>query len=148
MPSEGLFPGSPPAMTAATDGDAWIAAMLEVERALALAEERAGVVPAGTATSVSEAASYFASRAALSDAAPALVRLAAQIGTRFGVVVSQKLVAQSVPLIGAAGGAAINYAFADHFQTIARGHFTVLRLERRYGARIIRAEYERMRTGA
>ncbi|MGQ0443577.1 MAG: EcsC family protein [Beijerinckiaceae bacterium] len=99
------------------------------------------------AKSVSEAASYFADRAALSDAAPALVRLAAQIGTRFGVAVSQKLVAQSVPLIGAAGGAAINYAFADHFQTLARGHFTVLRLERRYGARIIRAEYERMRRG-
>jgi hypothetical protein len=97
------------------------------------------------AKSVTEAASYFAGRAALSDAAPALVRLVAQIGTRFGVVVSQKLVAQSVPLIGAAGGAAINYAFADHFQTLARGHFTVLRLERRYGARIIHAEYERMR---
>jgi len=99
------------------------------------------------AKSVTEAASYLAGRAAASEAAPALVRLVAQIGTHFGVVVSQKLVAQSVPLIGAAGGAAINYAFADHFQTIARGHFTVLRLERRYGARIIRAEYERMRRG-
>jgi hypothetical protein len=99
------------------------------------------------AKSVTEAASYLAGRAS-SEAAPALVRLVAQIGTHFGVVVSQKLVAQSVPLIGAAGGAAINYAFADHLQTIARGHFTVLRLERRYGARIIRAEYERMRRGA
>jgi hypothetical protein len=99
------------------------------------------------AKSVTEAASYLAGRASASEAAPALVRLVAQIGARFGVVVSQKLVAQSVPLIGAAGGAAINYAFADHFQTIARGHFTVLRLERRYGARIIRAEYERIRRG-
>lgn len=99
------------------------------------------------AKSVTEAASYLAGRAAANEAAPALVRLVAQIGARFGVVVSQKLVAQSVPLIGAAGGAAINYAFADHFQTIARGHFTVLRLERRYGARIIRAEYERIRRG-
>lgn len=99
------------------------------------------------AKSVSEAASYLSGRAALSDAAPALVRLVAQIGARFGVVVSQKLVAQSVPLIGAAGGAAINYAFADHFQSVARGHFTVLRLERRYGAPIIRAEYERIRRG-
>ncbi|MGH6850710.1 MAG: EcsC family protein [Methylocella sp.] len=99
------------------------------------------------AKSVSEAASYLAGRAAASEAAPALVRLVAQIGTRFGMVVSQKLVAQSVPLIGAAGGAAINYAFTDHFQTIARGHFTVLRLERRYGARVIRAEFEQMRRG-
>src|ERR1700737_2189280 len=97
------------------------------------------------AKSVTEAASYLSGRGVVNEFAPALVRLVAQIGNYFGVVVSQKLVAQSVPLIGAAGGAAINYAFADHFQTIARGHFTVLRLERRYGARIIRAEYERMR---
>ena len=86
------------------------------------------------AKSVTEAASYLAGRRAVREVAPALVRLVAQIGSHFGAAVSQKLVAQSVPLLGAAGGAAINYAFADHFQTIARGHFTVLRLERRYGA--------------
>ena len=72
------------------------------------------------------------------------MRLVAQIGNHFGVVVSQKLVAQSVPLIGGAGGAAINYAFADHFQTIACGHFTILRLERQYGVGVVRAEYERL----
>ncbi|MCI0598084.1 MAG: EcsC family protein [Beijerinckiaceae bacterium] len=100
------------------------------------------------AKSVTEAASYLASRGLAAEAAPALIRFVAQIGTHFGVAVSQKLVAQSVPLIGAAGGAAINYAFADHFQTIARGHFTVLRLERRYGIHVIRAEYDRMRQAA
>ncbi len=100
------------------------------------------------AKTVTEAASYLASRGVASEAAPALLRLVAQIGTYFGAAVSQKLMAQSVPLIGAAGGAAINYAFADHFQTVAHGHFTVLRLERRYGAQIIRAEYGRMRQAA
>jgi EcsC protein family len=100
------------------------------------------------AKSVTEAASYLASRGSVREVAPALVRLVAQISSHFGAAVSQKLMAQSVPLIGAAGGAAINYAFADHFQTIARGHFTVLRLERRYGAPIVRAEYERMQRGA
>jgi EcsC protein family len=99
------------------------------------------------AKSVTEAASYLAGRGAVREVAPALVRLVAQIGSHFGAAVSQKLIAQSVPLLGAAGGAAINYAFADHFQTIARGHFTVLRLERRYGARMIRTEYERIRNG-
>jgi EcsC protein family len=29
-----------------------------------------------------------------------------------------------VPIIGALGGAAVNYAFIDHFQEIARAHFT------------------------
>jgi hypothetical protein len=100
------------------------------------------------AKSVTEAASYLAGRGAVREVAPALVRLVAQIGSHFGAAVSQKLLAQSVPLLGAAGGAAVNYAFADHFQTIARGHFTVLRLERRYGARIVRAEYERIRRDA
>ena len=41
-------------------------------------------------------------------------------------------------------GAAINYVFADHFQTMARGHFAILRLERQYGVGVIRAEYERL----
>jgi EcsC protein family len=100
------------------------------------------------AKSVSEAASFLAGRGAANTAAPAIVQFTAQIGAHFGVAVSQKLAAQCVPLIGAAGGAAINYAFADHFQTIARGHFTVLRLERRYGGRIIRAEYDQMRQAA
>ena len=96
------------------------------------------------AKSVTEAASYLSGRGVLNEVAPALIRLVAQIGSHFGVVVSQKLVAQSVPLIGAAGGAAINYAFADHFQTTARGHFTILRLERQYGVGVVRAEYERL----
>jgi hypothetical protein len=100
------------------------------------------------AKSVTEAASYLAGRGAARDVAPALVRLVAQISSHFSAAVSQKLLAQTVPLIGAAGGAAINYAFADHFQTIARGHFTILRLERRYGASIVRAEYERMQRAA
>jgi hypothetical protein len=102
-------------------------------------------VRAVLASSVSEAVGYLAGRSIASESAPSLVRFVAQIGSHFGIAVSQKLVAQSIPLIGAAGGAAVNYAFVDHFQTIARGHFTVLRLERRYGARIIRAEYEQMR---
>ena len=73
-----------------------------------------------------------------------LVRFIAQISSRFGVVVSQKVAAQAMPLIGAASGAAINYAFVDHFQTLARGHFTVRRLERIYGAGLIRAEFNRL----
>jgi hypothetical protein len=44
------------------------------------------------------------------------------------------------------GGAALNLAFAEHFQDLARGHFTVRRLERVYGADIVRAEYERIKS--
>jgi hypothetical protein len=73
-----------------------------------------------------------------------LVRLIAQIASRFGVVVTQKLAAQAVPIIGALGGAAVNYAFIDHFQEIARAHFAVRRLERRYGKDVIRMDYDKL----
>ncbi len=96
------------------------------------------------AKSVSEAASYVAQKSVVDEAAPVLVRLLGQIAGRFGVVVSQKLAAQAVPLIGAVGGAAVNVAFTDHFQSLAKGHFTVRRLERLYSPEIVRAEYERI----
>ena len=73
-----------------------------------------------------------------------LVRLIAQIASRFGVAVTQKLAAQAVPVIGALRGAAVNYAFIDHFQEVARAHFVVRRLERRYGKETVRAAYDRL----
>ncbi len=96
------------------------------------------------AKSVSEAARFVVERGLAEESAPVILRLVSQIATRFGIVVSQKIAAQAVPLIGAAGGGAVNYAFIDHFQTIAQGHFTVRRLERLYGPEIVRAEYDRL----
>ena len=66
------------------------------------------------------------------------------MASRFGVVVTQKVAAQAVPVIGALGGAAVNYAFIEHFQDVARGHFTVRRLERAYGKDVVRTEYDRL----
>jgi hypothetical protein len=97
------------------------------------------------AKTVSDSASFILHHGLASETAPVLVRLVAQIAARFGVVVSEKLAAQAVPVIGAFGGAAVNLAFVEHFQTIARGHFTVRRLERAYGADVVRFEYERLR---
>jgi hypothetical protein len=51
------------------------------------------------------------------------------------------MAAQSVPVIGAAGGALINILFIDHFQDMARGHFIVRRLERKYGEESVEATY-------
>ena len=107
-----------------------------------LSESGYFAVRAVLAKSVSEAARYVLERGLAEETAPVILRFVSQIATRFGVVVSQKLAAQAVPIIGAAGGAAINYAFIDHFQTVARGHFTVRRLERLYGPTLVRAEYD------
>jgi hypothetical protein len=99
------------------------------------------------AKSVSDAAGYVARRGVSDQAAPALVRLIGQIAQRFGVVVSQKTTAQAVPVLGAMTGAVVNLAFTQHFETLARGHFTIRRLERVYGAPAVRAAYERITRG-
>jgi predicted outer membrane lipoprotein len=96
------------------------------------------------AHAVSEAAQYIAERGLSQKGAPALMRFIAALATRFGVVVSEKVAAQAIPLVGAAGGAIINTLFIDHFQDIARGHFIVRRLERAYGKELVRHEYEKL----
>src|SRR5664279_858350 len=97
------------------------------------------------AKSVTEAARFIAERGIVEEGSPVLVRLITQLASRFGFVVSQKVAAQTIPVIGALGGAAINYAFIDHFQSVARGHFTVRRLERKYGKDLVFNVYERLR---
>jgi hypothetical protein len=96
------------------------------------------------AKSVTEAARYVAQRGVVAEGAPVLVRFLTQVASRFGVVVSQKVAAQAFPIIGALGGAAVNYAFLEHFQDVARGHFTVRRLERVYGKDLVKQEYARL----
>jgi hypothetical protein len=96
------------------------------------------------AKSVSEAAWYIAERGLVEQGAPAIVRFITQVAGRFGVNVSEKVAAQAVPVIGAAGGMVINVLFIDHFQEMARGHFIVRRLERTYDPQLVRSEYERL----
>jgi hypothetical protein len=93
------------------------------------------------ATALSEAAEYIAERGVAREGAPALVRFLSQVAARFGVPVAEKVLAQSVPVIGAAGGATINVLFIDHFQDVARGHFIVRRLERQYGLEQVKRAY-------
>jgi hypothetical protein len=97
------------------------------------------------ARAVSEAAKYIAEKGIAKEGAPAIVRLISKIAIRFNVPVSEKFAAQSIPAIGAAGGAAINLIFINHFQDMARGHFTIRRLERKYGTKVVQSEYERLR---
>jgi len=75
---------------------------------------------------------------------PALLRLVSAIASRFGIVVTQKTMAQALPVVGALGGATINTMFIHHYQEMARGHFTVRRLERKYGVETIREAYQRL----
>lgn len=73
-----------------------------------------------------------------------LSSLLEKVATRFGVVITEKAAAQAIPIVGAASGALINTMFTDFFQDMARGHFTVKRLEKEYGFDTVKAEFNRI----
>jgi len=97
------------------------------------------------AQAVQQAARHLAAPAIGHTASPAVLRLIALVADRFGLQVSEKLAAQALPVIGAAGGAAINALFISHFQAMARGHFIVRRLERRHGPQLVQQAYAQLR---
>ena len=76
-----------------------------------------------------------------------LAKLVEKVAARFGVVVTEKFAAQAVPIVGAATGAALNTMFTDYYQDVARGHFIVRRLERKYGEDVVQACYQRIAQG-
>ena len=96
---------------------------------------------AAMAQAVSEAARQVAQKGLVHSKGAALVQLIAQVSARFSVNVSEKVVAQAVPVLGAVGGAVINTLFMEHFQKMARGHFIVRRLERLHGAEEVKMVY-------
>lgn len=73
--------------------------------------------------------------------APAIVNFLSRIAAQFKITVSQKVLAQAIPVLGAATGATINVAFMDHFNRVARFHFGIRSLERKYGAEFVQAAY-------
>lgn len=93
---------------------------------------------------MSDALAYVAQQGVGSAAAPVLVRLISAIAGRFGVVVTQKAMAQALPVLGAVGGGLVNTVFISHFQDVARGHFVIRKLERKYGEQAIRDLYSEL----
>ncbi|WP_397453652.1 EcsC family protein [Pseudomonas sp. NA-150] len=74
--------------------------------------------------------------------APRLVLLIQKVAEKLGITYSEKFAAQIIPIFGALGGAGINAIFMSHFQNMARGHFIVRRLERKYGVDLIKMVYD------
>lgn len=58
----------------------------------------------------------------------ALQALIARVAPRLATVLGQKLAAQTVPVLGAAAGAATNYAYTSYYQQMAHVHFGLRRL--------------------
>ena len=97
------------------------------------------------AEAVTDASAYVirqSAKVSADEAIPALVRLITRVSERFSPQVAEKAIAMGIPIIGAAGGATLNLLFIDHFQSVAHGHFTVRRLERKCGKDEVRSRYE------
>ncbi|MBM3846935.1 MAG: EcsC family protein [Verrucomicrobia bacterium] len=94
---------------------------------------------AALALTLREATAYLVGKQGLEAAAPVIIRLLGAISSRFGVVLSEQLLAKAVPILGMVAGATINVVFITHFQNVARAHFILRRLEIQYGAERVRA---------
>lgn len=55
------------------------------------------------------------------------------VAPRLATVLGQKLAAQTVPVLGAAAGAATNYAYTSYYQDMAHVHFGLRRLAKQTG---------------
>nr|WP_183712776.1 EcsC family protein [Paraburkholderia tropica] len=100
------------------------------------------IVRGALAQAVSKASSEMATKGFAAHGSTALLKLMQTVATRFSVQVSEQVAAKSIPAIGAVLGAMVNTVFIDHFQNVAHGHFTVRRLERKYGEAAIHSAYD------
>ncbi|KVM77185.1 peptidase [Burkholderia ubonensis] len=100
------------------------------------------VLRGALAQAISKASSDITSKGIGAHGSAALFRLVQTIASRFSVQVTEQMAAKSIPAIGAVLGATVNTLFIDHFQQMAHGHFTVRRLERKYGAAAVEAAYQ------
>lgn len=65
---------------------------------------------------------------------PALQRLISTLAPKIAAALGQKLAAQSVPVLGALSGAALNATFLSHYRELARIRFALLRHAQTHGA--------------
>jgi len=94
------------------------------------------------ARSLSEAAAHIGSKGLAKEGAPAVVKLLHSIALRFSVPISEKILLQSVPVVGAMGGASVNLLFIRYFQEIAQAHFAMRQLEKKYGHEVVKNTYQ------
>jgi hypothetical protein len=78
------------------------------------------------------------------ESGPALVRLVHAVSLKFSVPVTEKLLVQSLPIVGAAGGASVNLIFIRHYQKMAAAHFLIRSLERKYGESRVKSLYDQI----
>ncbi len=86
---------------------------------------------------------YFSARAVLRGRP--VVMLLSEVSSHYGLALSRKVALQMMPVAGALCGASLNAAFLAHYRALARAHFTIRRLERSHGARVVREAVDTIR---
>jgi hypothetical protein len=84
---------------------------------------------------------FLGARMALTG--PALQRLLAAAAPRLAAALGQKLIAQSVPVLGALAGAGLNAAFVGYYREVAHVRFGLLRLADIHGPGPVLAAFAR-----
>lgn len=74
---------------------------------------------------------------------PAVQKLVATIAPKLAAAMGQKLAAQTVPVLGALSGAALNAAFLNYYRNIARIRFALLRLSAMHGSETVMVAFEK-----
>ncbi|MGP8476530.1 EcsC family protein [Burkholderia sp. PR2] len=100
------------------------------------------VLRGALAQAISKASSDITTKGVAAHSSAAVFKLVQTVASRFSVQVTEQMAAKSIPAIGAVLGATVNTLFIDHFQQMAHGHFTVRRLERKYGPVAVQAAYQ------
>ncbi|AWU99190.1 EcsC family protein [Burkholderia sp. JP2-270] len=100
------------------------------------------VLRGALAQAISKASSDITTKGIAAHSSAAVFKLVQTVASRFSVQVTEQMAAKSIPAIGAVLGATVNTLFIDHFQQMAHGHFTVRRLERKYGPPAVQAAYQ------
>ena len=99
------------------------------------------VVRGVMAQSLKQAAAYIAEQGFAEEGAPILVRFISKIAARYSTIVTQQAAVKAMPIVGAVSGGTMNLLFMNHFQSMARGHFILKRLEAKYGTEPVREKY-------
>ncbi|RQV03498.1 EcsC family protein [Burkholderia cenocepacia] len=100
------------------------------------------VLRGALAQAISKASSDITAKGIAAHSSAAVFKLVQTVASRFSVQVTEQMAAKSIPAIGAVLGATVNTLFIDHFQQMAHGHFTVRRLERKYGSVAVQVAYQ------
>lgn len=106
-------------------------AIKAANEAIAAAAEKAAAKAAGKAMeSVTE-----------KSVGETIIKLIQAVASRLGVTLTEQAAAKSIPILGAVAGSVLNTMFTNYYQDMARGHFTVIKLEEKYSQETIQELY-------